>query len=216
MQPNLDGLTPSQKCLWPELSRTPSSFLLYGGVALTLRYNHRHSSDFDFFSNQDIDPDHLLDTVPYLEGAEVLQLAPNTLTCLVKRGGTVKISFFGLPLLKRVGQPEDVEGSQIQMASLLDIAGTKASVVQKRAASRDYLDLHQILCVSQLDLEDILVAARQIYGSRFSPHLTLKALSFFNDGDVRTVNSQILGELESAVARINLRSLERRLEALSQ
>jgi len=56
--------------------------LLYGGLALSIRFNHRNSNDFDLFCRSEFDPDQLLNTVPYLRDAGVLQVAQNTLTCL--------------------------------------------------------------------------------------------------------------------------------------
>ena len=88
-------LPPPQLSLWPELGARPPSFTLYGGTALTLRLGHRTSVDFDFFSNAPFDPDRLAGMLPYLKEAERLQMAPNTLTCRVDRGGAVLVSFFG-------------------------------------------------------------------------------------------------------------------------
>jgi len=75
----------------------PSTFVLYGGTAIALHLGHRASIDFDFFGKEAFDPDSLQQVLPFLHDAEVLQKAPNTLTCLVERGGPVQISFFGLP-----------------------------------------------------------------------------------------------------------------------
>ena len=66
------------------------------------------------------------------------------------------------------------------MASLLDLAGTKAAVVQKRAEVKDYLDIYAIL-QHGVDLPAILAAAAVIYGRKFNPLITLKALSYFDD-----------------------------------
>ena len=46
----LDILPEAQKELWPFLTETPCDFVLYGGTAAALRYGHRQSIDFDFFS----------------------------------------------------------------------------------------------------------------------------------------------------------------------
>ena len=42
----------------------------------------------------------------HLRHARVANREPNTLTCLVDRDGPVKVSFFGLPHLKRIAEPE--------------------------------------------------------------------------------------------------------------
>ncbi len=93
--PNLNILPASQRALWPDLGETPDEFTLYDGTALALRLGHRTSLDFDFFSNASFDPDQLARRIPYLRDAERVQLAPDTLTCRVERGGPVLVSFFG-------------------------------------------------------------------------------------------------------------------------
>ena len=111
MIPRLDILPPPQRQLWPELRATPSRFVLYGGTAIALRLAHRESEDFAFFSAEPFDGDALLAEIPYLDGAQVVQRAPDTLTCLVDRGGPVRVSFFGglsLNFLMVYGTVEDL------------------------------------------------------------------------------------------------------------
>ena len=80
--PNLDGLLPAQRALWPELAAKPESFTLYGDTGLALRVGHRASVDFDFFSNASFDPERLAEQTPYLREAERIQpwrtCAPST------------------------------------------------------------------------------------------------------------------------------------------
>jgi len=164
-------------------------FALYGGTALALRLGHRASIDFDFFSNASFDPDQLAAKMPYLRDAEHLQVAPNTLTCRVDRGGPVLVSFFGGLGLGQVAAPEQVRDMPLHVASLLDIAGTKAAVVQKRAEVKDYLDIDALLRQG-IDLSTVLAAGLIVYGRTFNPLITLKALSYFDDlpklpGEVR-------------------------------
>lgn len=42
----------AQRRLWEELGGAPRGFVLYGGTALALRFEHRSSEDFDFFANR--------------------------------------------------------------------------------------------------------------------------------------------------------------------
>ena len=73
-QPRLDILPAPQRTLWPELDATPDHFTLYGGTALALRLGHRQSVDFDFFSREPFDPAILAREMPYLAGAEPVQM----------------------------------------------------------------------------------------------------------------------------------------------
>ena len=112
-KPNLTILPPPQLLLWPELDATPEHFTLYGGTALALRLGHRASVDFDFFSNQPFDPDELAAAVPYLKGAERVQVAPNTLKCRIERNGPVLVSFFGGLGLGQAAPRDQAEGKTL-------------------------------------------------------------------------------------------------------
>ncbi|MFZ2446350.1 MAG: nucleotidyl transferase AbiEii/AbiGii toxin family protein [Syntrophobacteraceae bacterium] len=198
--PNLTILPPSQFRLWPELGSTPEHFTLYGGTALALRFGHRVSVDFDFFSNQPFDPDQLAQTLPYLRGAERVQVAPNTLKCRLERDGAVLVSFFGGLGLGRVAPPDQALGLTLYVASLLDLAGTKVAVVQKRAEAKDYIDI-DALVRHGIDLPSALAAGRVVYGRSFNPLITLKALSYFDD--VPTLPAVVRDRLCAAVDAVD-------------
>ncbi len=199
-QPRLDILPPPQLALWLELDATPEHFTLYGGTALALRFGHRNSVDFDFFSDVAFDPDALARAVPYLAGAERVQVASHTLTCRVDRGGPVLVSFFGNLGLGQAAPRERAEGSKVQVASLLDIAGTKAAVVQRRAEVRDYLDIDALIRHG-IDLPQLLAAGAVIYGRSFNPLITLKALSYFDD--VPALPADVRERLRKAVEAVD-------------
>ena len=199
-QPRLDILAPPQRALWPELDATPDHFTLYGGTALALRLGHRQSLDFDFFSRQAFDPGALAREIPYLAEAEQVQVVSHTLTCRVERGGPVLVSFFGNLTLGEAGPREIAEGSKVHVASLLDIAGTKAAVVQQRAQPRDYLDIDALIRQG-IDLRHVLAAGAVVYGRSFNPLVTLKALSYFDD--VPALPVEVQERLRAAVETVD-------------
>lgn len=202
--PRLDVLPPAQMRLWAELSAVPGDFVLYGGTALALHLGHRHSEDFDFFGTRSFDVQALESGIPFLADAAVVQRAPNTLTAIVERGGPVKVSFFGVPELTRLRSPHFVKANGLQVASLLDLAGTKASVVQTRAESRDYVDIDALIRLGRIDLPTALAAAGGIYRKSFNPELTLKALCYFEDGDLRGLPEDLKLRLVSAARAVDL------------
>ncbi len=214
LQPRVDMLPPAQRQLWPELEGTPRHFVLYGGTAPALRLGHRQSEDFDFFSSARVDSTRLLREVPYLAGAEILQRSPDTLTCLVDRGGPVRVSFFGGVTLRRVADPETLAAPAMAIASLLDLAATKAEVVQARAAAKDYVDLDALLHRAAVPLADALGAAAAVFGAAFNPLLTVKALCFFGDGDLATLPGDMRRRLLDAASAVDLERLPR-FEALA-
>lgn len=202
--PHLASLPEAQQRLWPELKHTPKMFVLYGGTALALYLGHRQSEDFDFFSSQPFNPTTLLRQIPYLQGAQVQQQQPNTLTCLIERGGPVQVSFFGELALRRIGTPQTASGPGIQVATLMDLAATKAEVVQSRASAKDYLDLDVLIQHGGITLSGALGAAKAVYGASFNPLLTLKALTFFGDGDLHRVPGDVRRRLAAAVQGVDL------------
>jgi hypothetical protein len=202
--PRLDILPLPQRRLWDELSAVPKEFVLYGGTALALHLGHRESVDFDFFGNQPLDPALLVPAMPFLAGAIVTQREPNTFGCTVDRSGVVRLSFFGLPGFPRLAPPLAAPDNGLQVASLLDLAGTKAAVVQVRAEAKDYLDIDALLLDGRIDLATALAAARAIYGPQFNPQSTLKALSYFGDGNLDRLPQPVKDRLAKASREIDL------------
>lgn len=182
----------------------PPEFVLYGGTAIALQLGHRRSDDFDFFSARPLDPMQLVPELAFLAGAKVTQRAPNTLGCIVDRGGPVRVSFFGLPDLPRLAPPLIAPDNGLRVASLLDLAGTKAAVVQMRAEAKDYIDIDALLSDGRIDLPTALASARAIYGAQFNPQITLKALSYFEDGNVRRLPQAVKNRLVSATRAVDL------------
>jgi predicted nucleotidyltransferase component of viral defense system len=206
VRPQLSILPVSQRALWPDLASTPESFVLYGGTALALRLGHRQSEDFDFFSEEAFEPEDLLRQIEYLKSSTVLQSSRNTLTCRIEREGRINISFFGNLDLRRVRDPEISEDIRMRIASLEDLAGCKAAVVQKRADAKDYIDISAIL-ESGMPLGLILAAGKAVYGSRFMPEITLRALTSFEDGNLRQLDSRIKDQLQKTVSNVDLKQL---------
>ncbi len=202
--PRLDILPEPQRRLWDELGTVPAEFVLYGGTAIALHLGHRRSDDFDFFSTQPFDPAKLAALLPFMDGATITQREPNTLSGTVDRGGQVKVSFFGVPDVLRLAPPHIARGNGLRVASLLDLAGTKASVVQQRAEARDYIDIDAILGDGRIDLPTALAAAKAIYGSPFNPEITLKALSFFDDGNLCRLPQVTKDRLAKAAREVDL------------
>ena len=190
--------------MWDELSGVPPEFVLYGGTALALHLGHRASLDFGFFGDRSFDPAALASSVPFMASAQITQRTPDTLTGIVDRNGAVKVSFFGVPAIQRLVRPHQVRGNGLRVASMLDLAGTKASVVQIRAEARDYIDVDAMIASGKIDLASALVAGIAIYGSQFNPEITLKALSYFDDGDLRRLPEPVKSRLATAAREVDL------------
>jgi hypothetical protein len=202
--PRLDILAEAQRGLWPELAQVPAEFTLYGGTAIALQLGHRRSVDFDFFSSQPFDPHELQESIPFLADATVELSKANTLTVFVDRGKRVAVSFFGLPWLRSLRLPWVCADNGLKVASLLDLAATKASTVQGPAEAKDYLDIYALMTLGGIASTEMLKAAGALYGRPFSPLATLKALSHFDDGDLRTLPAHVKSALATAAHKAGL------------
>jgi len=201
---HLDILPKAQRQLWSELDQVPTEFTLYGGTAIALQLGHRQSVDFDFFGNLPFDPTKLQSAVPFLAGAQIRQREKNTLTAILHRESQVAVSFFGVPNLPRLMSPIVSNDNGLKIASLLDLAGTKVSVVQLRAEAKDYLDLDMLVTKGGISLPSALAAGRALYGTSFNPQITLKALSYFEDGDLPTLPEESKLRLSAAARCVDL------------
>ena len=202
--PHLEILPAPQLALWNELSEVSREFVLYGGTALALHLAHRQSVDFDLFGSRALDLARIEQGISFLKGANIIQRDKNTLSAIVDRGGPVKVSFFGVPNLPRLSAAVVAEDNGLGIASLLDLAGTKASVVQVRAEAKDYIDIDALITAGKVELPLALSAAQRLYGSTFNPQITLKALSFFDDGDLRLLPEDMKLRLATAAREVDL------------
>ena len=202
--PHLDVLPEAQRRLWDELRAVPEEFTLYGGTAIALQLGHRTSTYFDFFGCRTVDVVALQRGTPFLARAEVVQREKSTLTVFVNRGAPVPVCFMGLPQLPRLAPPVIADDNGLKVASLLDLAGTKAMVVQVRAAAQDYLDMDALIRLGGVSLSAALAAGESLYGRTFSPEITLKALSYFDDGDLRELPDDLKSRLVAAVREVDL------------
>ena len=203
--PRLEILPEGQRSLWPTLAAlAPLGWVLYGGTAIALRYGHRVSVDFDFFSAQPLHRQELALALPWLASAVVLQDQPETLTLLVPVApdNEVKVSFFVGMVIGRVSDPEISNDGVAQVASPLDLLATKLKVLLQRAERKDYLDVATLL-QSGLSLADGLAAANALYGSSFPPEEALKALVYFADGDLPELQISIQRRLEAAALAVD-------------
>lgn len=188
----MEILPPAQIRLWPELQPAADlGFVLYGGTAIALRLGHRQSVDFDFFTEHAIDRDSLREAFPFLADAQVLQDQPETYCVLAPYGDEehshVKVSFFGGIGFGRVGEPEWTDDDTLLVASLDDLMATKVKVVVQRVEAKDYCDVAAMVAAG-VSLAKGLSSARQLYGNAFQPSEALKALVYFEGGDLHTLS----------------------------
>ena len=179
-----DILQAAQKKLWPLMAPLKDlGYCLYGGTAIALRFGHRRSMDFDFFTGRPLDRKVLEKALPWFGDATVLQAEPDThvlLASVPRSRHEVKVSFFGGLRIGRVGAPELSDDGVILVASVRDLLATKLKVLFDRVEPKDYLDIAEILSRGD-DLLQGLSDGRTLFGKSFSPAECLRILCWFGD-----------------------------------
>ena len=198
--PRLDILPRAQRFLWQRLRPIQQfGYVLYGGTAIALRLGHRQSVDFDFFNSNPVDPGALRAALPFVRITTVRQERPNTYE--IETGSGVRVAFLGGLDFGRVGQPEQTDDGVLQVASLDDLMATKVKVILQRSESKDYRDIAAMLRAG-VRLETGLAAAQKMYHPTFPPTEALKALVYFEDGDLARLSKEDRAVLIEAARRL--------------
>lgn len=219
--PHLEMLPGAQRARWPDLAGLSAfGYVLYGGTAIALRLGHRSSVDYDFFSDRPLDKAALRAAYPFLTQATVLQETPDTFTVLethtaltpsdpnasgvtgedLAQSNEVKCSFFGGLGFGRIGTPGLTADGVAQVASLDDLLATKLKVLLQRVEAKDYRDIAALIS-NGVALDRGLAGARLLFGTAFQPSECLKALAYFQGGDLDTLSPDVQRTLiDAAVA----------------
>lgn len=189
-EPHFEVLPQPQREIWPLLAPAPElGLVLYDGTGVALRLGQRSSLDFDFFTERQLEPENFGQYFEFLSRSRVIQQQKNILTVLAPaKSGEVKISFFGDIGIGRIGTPELTRDGVVKVASLLDLLSTKLKVILHRIEAKDYMDIAAILRSGQL-LDDGLAGAAALYGPVFQPSEAMKALTYFEGGDLAILSS---------------------------
>lgn len=159
--------------------------------------------DFDFFSAEPLDRDALRIAFPLFEHALVLQDRSNTLTWLSAddTGATVKVSWFGTIGFGRFGRPDLTVDGVLQVALPNDLLATELKVLLQRVEAKDYADIAALLRAG-VSLERGLGIACAMFGPQFQPSECLKAMTWFEGGDLETLADADRERLVEAAASV--------------
>ena len=208
--PHLAILPVEQQTLWPQLALFRTlGYVLYGGTAISLRLGHRPSVDFDFFSDRPLIQSQLLQALPWLTQAHTIQTDPDTWSVLVSAPGLpassaqVKVAMFGGIDVGRVGTPDETDDGVLVVASFEDLLAYKVKVVLQRVEAKDYRDVAALIRAG-VSLERGLAAASTLFGPSFPPSESLRALTYFQGGNLATLSQTDRTTLHAAVGAINV------------
>jgi hypothetical protein len=143
-------------------------------------------------------------TFSFLSRSLVLEDQPNTLSVVVpddREEQGVNVSFVGEITFGRIGEPDTTADGAVQVASLVDLMSTKLNVVLQRIEGKDYFDIAAMLRAG-VRLENGIAGARELYGLAFQPSECLKALVYFEGGDLDRLPQNVRDKLVIAVRNI--------------
>jgi hypothetical protein len=201
LDPKLGVLPAAQREVWTSLA--PASrlnFVLYGGTAIALHLGHRKSLDFDFFRSEPLDKDQIRAAFGFIDGAAILQDAPDTLVAVAEMpSGPVKISFFGGVGFGRVNDPLQTGDGILLVASLDDLMATKLKATLDRAEAKDYRDIAEMISAGVS-----LPAGVSAFSAMFNgePSQVLRSIGYFEDGDLNSLDRPDRELLRNARDRI--------------
>lgn len=212
MKVQLQVLPSEQQRFWNEaLGQVPENFVLYGGTAIALRYGHRESVDFDFFSSRPLDADLKRSILRDLnQSARILVLddRPNSLTASWgSADAPVKLSFFG-DLGVGQAEPPSRADDRVWIASPVDLLATKLKAIHDRIEPRDYIDIDCLLR-NGVSFEKGLGIGQTMYGDVFNPLVAAKTVAWFKDGGLEEkLPGEVKARLERAVSRLDPLAIE--------
>ena len=155
------------------------AFYLAGGTAYALQRGHRRSKDLDFFTQA---PSQTLPRIPSMStlhqrfsSVEILERTADQIHYQLDQ---VYVTFLAYPFSHHF---PFLNWRNLQIADLRDIVIQKAYTIGRRPRARDYIDLHDALTHPVLNLDEIVIAAKKLYGEQFSPRLFLQQLTYTQD-----------------------------------
>ncbi|KKS42399.1 MAG: hypothetical protein UV02_C0015G0003 [Candidatus Kuenenbacteria bacterium GW2011_GWA2_42_15] len=172
-------LTKEQSELLPVVKSFSKNFGMVGGTAIALHIGHRHSIDFDLFTDKSFDNNVIKRKIS--KQARVDKLLYTTTDQFNLIVNNVKVTFFKYDFKIDYGQKLD---DIIKIPDLLTLSAMKAYALGMRAKWKDYVDLYFII-KEHYSIDKITKKAKQIFGKEFNERMFRTQLSYFDDVDYR-------------------------------
>jgi len=165
-------LTKEQSELLPVVKSFSKNFGMVGGTAIALHIGHRHSIDFDLFTDKSFDNNVIKRKIS--KQARVDKLLYTTTDQFNLIVNNVKVTFFKYDFKIDYGQKLD---DIIKIPDLLTLSAMKAYALGMRAKWKDYVDLYFII-KEHYSIDKITKKAKQIFGKEFNERMFRTQLYF--------------------------------------
>jgi hypothetical protein len=170
-------LTKEQIELLPLIKSFSKDFFLVGGTAIAFHLGHRHSVDFDLFTDKKFSNLRIERQVSkFFEIEKTFVSRLEEYTILVNK---VRITFFQYPFkIDSFEMFKDI----IKIPDLLTLAAMKAYALGQRAKWKDYVDMYYII-KDHFSVKKISKRAEEIFKGEFNEKLFRSQLAYFKDID---------------------------------
>jgi hypothetical protein len=101
----------------------------------------------------------------------------------------------------RVGEPEGTDDGVAFIASLDDLMATKVKVILQRSQAKDYQDI-AAMARAGVSVAAGMAAAEKLFHPTFPVIPSIKALTFFEDGDLARLSAEDRATLYEVSRRI--------------
>lgn len=164
--------------LLPLITKFSKEYYLVGGTAIALHIGHRHSIDFDLFTEKNIKRKQIKNTIENIgwQPDKIIYEAYDQMHLIING---VKLTFF--QYTHKI-KSELNFNNIICVPELIDLAAMKAYALGGRAKWKDYVDLYFIL-KDYFTLKEISNKAKEIYKEFYNEKLFKEQLSWFKDID---------------------------------
>jgi len=151
IKPQLEVLPEGQRLLWPHLRDMPKNFVLYGGTAIALRFGHRQSVDFDFFtSKQGIDLQKMGEALPFVSKLPhtTKSRSENHVDFNIKvQGKPVQLTLLNdrTVIAGSINPPDISADNNIKIATPIDLMACKVLAIHNRISAKDFIDIAEMV-----------------------------------------------------------------------
>jgi len=164
--------------LLPLITKFSKEYYLVGGTAIGLHIGHRHSIDFDLFTEKKLKRKQIKNIIENnsWQPDKIIYEAYDQMHLIING---VKLTFFQYP---HKIKSELNFNNIICVPELIDLAAMKAYALGGRAKWKDYVDLYFIL-KDYFTLKEISNKAKEIYKEFYNEKLFKEQLCWFRDID---------------------------------
>lgn len=177
-----------------------------------MRFRHRESVDFDFFSSECFKEQDLINLFPWLSGCKKIQDAENTYSYITDYNA--KISFLGGFDFGRIGYPDMDPETGIQIASPEDVFALKLRAVHDRIAVKDFIDVAEFIRQGY-SLEHAMMGANTLIKGMIPPEFTIRALMWYDDPEFVNFSQEDRKLIGNACANVNIPKINKTMLPLT-